>query len=130
MNLRSLSNINRMSSIEYINAHIGTEIQLGQIANLVPLDVYRFIRAFSRSVGMTPHQYIIQRRIDLSKDLLRNSRLPLAVIANRCGFATPSHFTRTFRRLAGMTPACIVSIAASAESPIAQGLSVVDVNSE
>jgi AraC family transcriptional regulator len=90
--------------LDYINEHIATEIRLDQIADLARLDLYRFIRSFTRLVGMPPHHYIIQRRVGLSKELLNNSRLPLAVIAHRCGFATPSHFTSTFRRLAGITP--------------------------
>jgi AraC family transcriptional regulator len=90
--------------LDYINEHVESQLPLHEIAKLVGMDVYRFIRAFTHSVGTSPHHYIIERRIDVSKDLLKNTELSLGVIAHRCGFATASHFTNTFRRLTGVTP--------------------------
>jgi AraC family transcriptional regulator len=61
-------------------------------------------RAFRRHYGMTLGEMIRRRRVESSKPLLRSAR-PLADVAGETGFADQSHFTRTFRRLTGTTPA-------------------------
>jgi AraC-like DNA-binding protein len=54
---------------------------------------------------VTPHQWLIERRVDTAKRLLKNDDLPLAQIALACGFANQSHFTRVFKLATGCTPA-------------------------
>src|SRR5262249_1400466 len=99
-----LGDRNLRDVLDYINQHIGADIPLEQLATLADVDIYHLIRSFTRSIGVSPHHYVIQRRIDISKDLLRRSKLPLSVIAHRCGFSTPSHYSSTFRRWTGVTP--------------------------
>jgi AraC family transcriptional regulator len=55
--------------------------------------------------GVTPHQWLTERRVDTAKRLLKGGDLPLAQIALACGFANQSHFTRVFRSFVGCTPA-------------------------
>jgi AraC family transcriptional regulator len=55
-------------------------------------------------MGVTPHQYILQCRIDKAKYLLQHSELSIADIAARVGFCDQSHFTRYFKRIVGVTP--------------------------
>jgi len=65
------------------------------------------VRHFSRmfmSTGQTPHSFILRRRVDRAKDLLRRPKLPLAEVALSCGFADQSHFTTSFRKATGRTP--------------------------
>jgi AraC family transcriptional regulator len=63
-----------------------------------------FSEAFGRSVGMSPHQYILRRRVDAAKQLLADGDLPVAEVASALGFSTQSHFGRIFRQITGMTP--------------------------
>jgi AraC-like DNA-binding protein len=55
---------------------------------------------------MPPHRWLIERRIDRAKALLRKGEASLAEIALACGFADQSHFTAMFRKMVGATPGC------------------------
>lgn len=55
-------------------------------------------------MGITPHQYLIQQRIERAKKLLHNPHISIADIAFRCGFANQTHLTKRFRQLIGITP--------------------------
>jgi methylphosphotriester-DNA--protein-cysteine methyltransferase len=61
-------------------------------------------RAFRQSVGMPPHQWLMQHRVDPARALLLSSPLALSDIALACGFAGQSHFTRAFTRRVGTSP--------------------------
>ncbi len=89
---------------EYINEHLHQDIKLIELAAIAQISPYHFLRLFKQSIGLTPHQYILHRRIDKAKYLLRQSELSIADIALRVGFCDQSHFTQCFKRLLGMTP--------------------------
>lgn len=90
---------------ELLLARIGRHVPIAELAAVCRLSVSHFVRAFRQSMGLPPHQWIVMRRVDLSKDLLaERAARPLAEIALACGFADQSHFTRTFSRIVGMTP--------------------------
>jgi AraC-like DNA-binding protein len=55
-------------------------------------------------MGIAPHRWLLNRRVELAKDLLRDRESSLSEIALRCGFADQSHFTRVFTRRAGVSP--------------------------
>ena len=74
------------------------------IAALVQISYSNFSRAFKQSMGVTPNGYMTELRIEGAKKLLSETDLPIADIALRTGFASQSHFTTTFRRLACTTP--------------------------
>jgi len=65
---------------------------------------YHFSRMFKLSTGLSPHQYVIRQRIERAKALLTNTDLPVGVVAQEVGFASPSHFAQQFRRLVGVSP--------------------------
>jgi AraC family transcriptional regulator len=91
--------------IEYIDEHLGSELSLDDLAAVARLSPYHFARLFKNSTGLPPHQYVIARRVERAKELLRDRvRLPLAEIALEMGFSSQSHFTRHFKRLVGVTP--------------------------
>jgi AraC family transcriptional regulator len=96
-------------AIEYINAHLEQNIKLADIAELLEVSQYYFCHLFKQSTGITPHQYLIQQRIERAKLLLKNRKLSLAEIAIACGFADQSHFTKSFKRWVGITPKAIRS---------------------
>lgn len=88
---------------EYIEEHYTESISLGYLGRLANLSPFHLHRVFCREIGMPPHAYQTQVRINRAKQLLRK-RHPLSAVAQRTGFADQSHLTRHFHRLVGMTP--------------------------
>jgi AraC family transcriptional regulator len=89
---------------EFIDAHLDGEVSVMQLARTCGLSSHHFSRAFRRSTGMAPHQWLLQRRVDKAKQLLRSAKLPLSEVAAVCGFAHQSHFTRVFSQSVGVSP--------------------------
>jgi AraC-like DNA-binding protein len=89
---------------EFLLTHLADDIGLDALAAIADLSPKHFARAFRQSTGMPPHRWLIERRIDRAKALLRTADLSLAEIALACGFADQSHFTATFRKIVRTTP--------------------------
>ncbi len=89
---------------EFLEAHLGGNITLQQVAEACELSVSHFARAFKTSFRKPPHHWLADRRLDRARDLMMNSRLPLADIAARCGFADQSGLNRSFKRKHGLAP--------------------------
>lgn len=77
-------------------------LSLEELANLSPFSASRFPRMFRNIVGLTPHAYLTQFRIELATSLLR-SGTPLIDVANTLGFTDQSHFTKKFKCILGIT---------------------------
>ena len=90
--------------LDYINAHLGSQLRIAEMASLANTSPHHFCELFRRSVGMSPHKYVVSRRIAHAKQLLRDGRLDVGDAAFASGFANQSHFTKVFRRRTGMTP--------------------------
>ena len=91
--------------LEYVARHLDTPLSLERLASVAGMDLFRFARAFKQSTGSSPHRYLLEARISLAKELLaRSVPSPSRRSPCRTGFATPSHFSVTFRRIAGVTP--------------------------
>lgn len=88
---------------EYIETHLEKGIGLLELAQHAQLSPSQFGRAFKINVGMTPHQWIISRRVARARALIAQPHLSLAEVANLCGFADQSHLAREFRKTEGMT---------------------------
>ncbi|OKH39352.1 AraC family transcriptional regulator [[Phormidium ambiguum] IAM M-71] len=91
-------------AIDYIQSHLTQEISLDAIANYLGISRYHFCRLFKQSTGLSPHQYVIQQRVERAKQLLRRGKLSIAETAIACGFNHQSHLHRHFKRLTGTTP--------------------------
>jgi AraC-like DNA-binding protein len=89
---------------EYIEGHLGENIELETLAGIAGLSKWHFARAFKQSVGTPPHFYLIQRRLERAQELLAETDLSLAQIALKSGFGNQSHFSRRFRMFVGVTP--------------------------
>jgi len=89
---------------ELIELELENNIALSSIAMTAGLSVYHFARAFKQSMGVSPHRYLLQRRIEKAVALLKETELPLSEIAVTVGFADQSHFSRQFSRFMGETP--------------------------
>lgn len=89
---------------DYIDGHIGQRIRVELLAKLANLSVCYFVRAFKRSMSVTPHEYLIRRRVELTMSLLSRTDMPLSEIAFAAGFVDQSHCARRFRQRVGMSP--------------------------
>lgn len=98
-----LSQERRRRVLEYIEARLGDRITVADLAGVANLSQWHFCRSFQRAMGMTPSRYIMARRLDQARRLLR-SDLPIQDVALSCGFASQSHFCDAFKRESGCTP--------------------------
>jgi AraC-like DNA-binding protein len=89
---------------EYVETHLSDSIDLATLAAAAGLSLYHFARAFKQSAGVTPHHYLVQRRVERAQEMLTGTQLSLAEIALTTGFSDQSHFARHFRQTLGMTP--------------------------
>lgn len=99
-----LSSLQMRRATELLEAHLDGDIALQQVAEACELSVSHFSRAFKQTFRTPPYRWLIERRVDRARDLMTNSRLPLADIAIRCGFADQSALNRSFKRIHGVTP--------------------------
>jgi AraC family transcriptional regulator len=89
---------------DYIEENLAEELAIANLAILVPMSEFHFARTFKILTGEPPHRYILKRRIERAKILLKVTRFSTAEIAYQVGFSNPSHFTAQFRKLLGVTP--------------------------
>lgn len=89
----------------YIQCNINRKIPVSQLAAIVFLAESQFYALFKIQTGNTPQRYILQKRLQLARQLLDASELTLVYIAQACGFACQSRFSQAFRRLYGIPPA-------------------------
>jgi AraC family transcriptional regulator len=89
---------------EYIVENLGEPVTLDDLAQVIGLSRFHFARQFRRSTGESPMRYVQRCRIESAKRLLRHGELLMTEIAVNVGFCDQSHFSRSFRKLVGMTP--------------------------
>jgi AraC family transcriptional regulator len=88
---------------EHVLAHLDEPIEVATLAQIAGRSPFHFSRVFTRSVGMTPHRYIVHLRLQRAIELVREGRSGLAEIAAITGFADQSHLSRWVRRVHGVT---------------------------
>jgi len=89
---------------EFIDAHLEDDLSLAELAEAADLSQFHFARAFRKSTGQTPQQYLMQQRVERAKELLLKDDLPIVEISLRTGFKNQSHFTTLFRKFTNLTP--------------------------
>jgi AraC family transcriptional regulator len=90
--------------VEFIAAHLEGEIALTDLATVAELSTHHFGAAFKASTGRSPHGYVMDRRVERARELLRAGARPIAEIAYAAGFSSQAHLTTNFRRVIGITP--------------------------
>jgi AraC family transcriptional regulator len=90
--------------LDYMHAHLGDELTLRQLAEVVQLSPHHFAALFKQSTGCSPYQYLLRQRFATAQHLLAKTRLSLAEISYRLGFSSQAHFTTMFRQHVGTTP--------------------------
>lgn len=93
-----------IQTLDYIHDHLHQEIKLADLAVLLNMSQFYFCRRFKQAIGTTPHQYILEQRVERAKHLLKRSDYTIADIAVLCGFNSHSHLSKHFRQLTGITP--------------------------
>ena len=95
----------RMSHVrDLIESALGEDLALERLAREAGIAPHAFSAAFVKAFGVPPYRYVILRRVERAKTLLRNTDLPIARIAYETGFASQSHLASTFRRSVGQSP--------------------------
>ena len=90
--------------IELIETKIEDDLSLEEMAESVNLSTAHFSHMFRSSTGQSPYKFVLGRRVDRAKDMLRNSDFRVLDVAVACGFKTQQHFARVFRQLSGLSP--------------------------
>lgn len=91
-------------AVAFMDERLDQSFPVSEVAEACGLSVNHFSRAFRRSMGKPPHRWLLDRRIERARELLRGTEVSLADIALACGFAEQSHFTRVFTRTVGIPP--------------------------
>jgi AraC family transcriptional regulator len=89
---------------EILSANLDGRVPLKEVARECRLSVSHFSRAFRRTAGVAPHNWLLARRVEVAKEKLRDSRLSLLDVALACGFSDQSHLTRVFTDMVGSSP--------------------------
>lgn len=90
--------------LAYIEDNLDKDLSLLEIAVVAELSVSHFKASFRETMGLPVHQYVIRRRVEHAKKLLREGKLSISQVALEAGFAHQSHLARHMRRLTGVSP--------------------------
>jgi AraC family transcriptional regulator len=89
--------------LQYVEDQLDENLSLLVMAEVAGISPNYFSELFSRSTSVSPHQYVLRRRIERAKRLLRDVRISIVEVSARAGFVKQSHFARLFRRMVGVT---------------------------
>jgi transcriptional regulator GlxA family with amidase domain len=92
-------------ALEYIEANLSEDVSLADIADACAASVSSLARGFKTTLGVSPHRWVLNRRIALAQRMMYEGAVPLSEVAASCGFADQSHLTRVFMRHVGSSPA-------------------------
>jgi AraC family transcriptional regulator len=90
--------------LQYVEDQLDENLSLLVMAEVAGISPNYLSELFSRSTGVSPHQYVLRRRIERAKSLLRDVRISIVEVSARAGFVNQSHFARLFRRVVGVSP--------------------------
>ena len=89
---------------EILRFHLDGEITVSTLADECGLSISHFAHSFRQTFGESPYRWLVNRRVEMAKQMLIQTTLPLAQIALKCGFSDQTSFTRSFKRVVGGSP--------------------------
>jgi AraC-like DNA-binding protein len=89
--------------MDFIHAYYTRKIELKELADVSQLSPFHLNRMFAREVGLPPHRYLINLRLNKSRELLKSQR-SITDVALQVGFYDQSHYIRNFKLYLGITP--------------------------
>ena len=107
---RLVENVNGFTSKElekalyYIDENMAENFKIEKLAKEFGISKFYFIKRFKSSTNVTPHQFIIKKKLERSKNLLKEGSLSLTDITYMLNFSDQSHFSNSFKKMYGMTP--------------------------
>lgn len=90
---------------EYVDGHIARRLLVSDLSAVVQLSDGYFSRSFKQALGLSPHAFVLRRRLEFAARLMLESTESLAAIAQRCGFTDQAHLSKQFGRSMGESPA-------------------------
>jgi AraC family transcriptional regulator len=90
--------------LEYVAANSHLDLRLDDLAQVAEMSQFHFARLFRRSMGVAPHRYLMDQRLQKAKALLRLDTRTVTEVATEIGFANAGHFARAFKRHLGVSP--------------------------
>jgi AraC family transcriptional regulator len=90
--------------IDYIESHLDQDVRLDSLAAVAAMSTYHFARRFKETVGVSPHAYVMERRLRRAQEMLKRRGSELAHVAAACGFSNQGHLNAVFKRGFGVTP--------------------------
>ncbi len=88
----------------YVTDNLSSNLSLAEMAAVLQMGPCHFARAFKESAGLSPHQYVLRRRVERGIEMLKETRCNLADIAYELGFSSQGHFTTVFSKIMGISP--------------------------
>lgn len=90
--------------IDYMNENYTTGVSCTELANLIKMNKFGFIRSFKAETRKTPYEYLLDLKIEKAKKMLKGNDYSITEVSMMCGFSSHSHFTSTFKKKAGLSP--------------------------
>lgn len=91
--------------VRFIDANIGGDLSMRRLEDISSLSSRQIQRLFTESIGMSCHQFIMNRRLEIAREKLTvNPASSIKEVAYACGFSSPAHFTTNFKRMYGVSP--------------------------
>jgi AraC family transcriptional regulator len=91
-------------AMRYLAEHLAAPVRVPELASRLHMSASQLNRVFKNNIGQTPHEYLVNLRINRAKQLLKDSRLSVSEIAEQVGYELDTSFSAAFRKKTGMTP--------------------------
>lgn len=95
---------NIKAAVDYMNENYTAGVSCTELADLIKMDKFGFIRSFKAETGRTPYEYLLDLKIEKAKKMLKSNEYTITEISMMCGFSSHSHFTSTFKKKVGTSP--------------------------
>jgi AraC family transcriptional regulator len=90
--------------LEYIDSNLDKNITLSELARVANMSLYYFAVLFRQSTSLSPHRYVLSKRVERAMELLQNPKLSVLEVSLNVGFEHQNNFARAFRRVIGVSP--------------------------